>query len=144
MSSVSMFSKCPQCGATIVKDTPCPDCRFQENAPPAEQQSNLIEEYASRRQKHTQNYTIFMVMMFALGLVGLLCAWCWFLMIFRGSVLAFVGIVIFTITMAVLGYMLKISKTLFPTEFTCPACNVRLDEMPLNEGHCPGCSVKLR
>lgn len=144
MSSVSMFSKCPQCGAMIVKDTACPTCHHSENGPPTEQQTNLIEEFARRQHTHTQNYTIYMVLMFALGIVGLLCAWCWYMAIFRGSVLAFVGIVIFTAAGGGIGYVLKISKTLLPTEFTCPACNIRLDEMPLNGDHCPGCSVKLR
>lgn len=142
--SVSMFNKCPNCGAMIVKDTTCPSCHHSENAPPVEDQVNVIEEYARRRQTHTTNYTIFMVLMFALGLVGLILAYCWFMTIFRGRVDAFIGVIFFTIVAAGIGYVLKISKTLFPTEFTCPACNVRLDEMPLNDGHCPGCSAKLR
>lgn len=142
--SVSMFNKCPNCGAMIVKDTTCPSCHHSENAPPVEDQIDVAAEYARRRQTHTTNYMIFMFMMFGLGLVGLILATCWFFTIFRGNLLAFVGVIFFSIVGAGLGYMLKISKTLFPTEFNCPACNIRLDEMPLNAGHCPGCGAKLR
>lgn len=141
--SVSLFSKCPNCGCTIPKNTPCPNCHHSENAPPAEEQQSLIAEYARRKQTHMQNYTIFMVLMFGLGLVGLLSAICWFRVIFRGDLLCFVLAVLLGAIGAGIGYVLKMSSKLFPTEYACPGCNARIDEMPLNDGHCPSCSAKL-
>jgi hypothetical protein len=141
--SFSLFGQCPSCGATIPKGTPCPSCHHAENAPPAEQQQSVMEEYARRKQTHTQNYTIFMVLMFVLGVVGLLSAYCWFRTIFRGDVLCFFFALILGAIGAGIGYVLKLSKKFLPTEYQCPACNIRLDEMPLNDGHCPGCSAKL-
>jgi len=142
-SSVSLFSQCPNCGATIAKNTPCPSCHHAENAPPPEEQQSLVEEYARRRQLHTQNYTIFMLLMFGLGLVGLLSAFCWWRTIFYGDVLCFFLALLLGAIAFGIGYVLKMSKQFFPTEYHCPGCNVRLDEMPLNDGHCPGCSVRL-
>jgi hypothetical protein len=143
----SFFSQCPKCSTMIVKGNPCPSCRYSESAEDPEKQQqgqSLVAEYESRRALHTRNYTIFMVLMFATGILGMLTAWMWFEFIFLGSVAAAILLVPLNIGIAVLGYMLKGAKHFFPTEIFCPACNTRLDEIGLNGGCCPGCSVPLR
>ncbi|MBY0524136.1 MAG: hypothetical protein K2R98_12095 [Gemmataceae bacterium] len=140
----SYFDKCPQCGAIVAKGMTCPRCHYSESAPEGEPKPDVCDEYRRRVETHTRHYAIYMVMMIGLGFAGVINVVCWFLFMFRGSVLAFFVICFLFCAMGVLGYLIKKSKEFFPTEYTCPACDLRLDEMPLNGDYCPGCHIRLR
>src|SRR5262245_19668563 len=141
----SFLSKCQRCGAMIAKGGTCPECRWSENAETGggEATSASFEEYERRRAIHTKNYTIFMGLMFGAGLAGVMIAWCWLLAIYRGSVLAMIMLIPLHIALAAFGYMLKVSKRVFPVDINCPNCDVRLDEIGLDAGCCPGCKAQL-
>ena len=142
----SFLSKCQKCGAMIAKGGTCPECRWSEKGEAeggGAASEEMIEEYQRRKGTHTKNYTIFMVLMFGAGLAGVLIASCWTLAIFRGSILAMIMLIPLHIILAVLGFMLKMSKRMFPTDINCPNCDLRVDELGLDAGCCPGCKAQL-
>lgn len=140
------FAKCPQCGSMIPKDAPvCPNCRHSSQEPETQQQDRaLLEEYGRRHSRHVRNYTIFMSLILATGVIGALTAFLWLRVIYRGHIGAFLLIGFMTICTAILGGLLAVSQTLFPHHLNCPSCNTRLDELGLTDGHCPNCNNRLR
>jgi hypothetical protein len=126
----------------------CPNCRHSDNPEAAagqtQRQEEILTEYQRRHSAHMRNYTAFMILMFGTGILGIISAVLWFRFIFRGDVLAAILLIPTNIFLLILGYMLKISKRLLPVELNCPGCDVRIDELGLNSGHCPSCHVRLR
>ena len=141
---MGFLENCPGCGTMIAKGSPCPQCKQSDTSPPLPEEAGLMTEYERRRGLHTRNYTIFMLLMFGTGLVGLYTAWLWIRIIYRGDVIAFVFLVLANIFLIGLGFSLKMAKTWFPTALNCPQCDVRLDELGLNGDCCPGCQARLR
>jgi hypothetical protein len=130
----------------IAKGGTCPECRWSEKGEAGgngEATEAFIEEYERRKAEHTKNYTIFMTLMFGFGLIGLLIAWMWIMAIYRGNVLAMIMLIPLHIILGVLGFMIKMSKRMFPTDINCPNCDLRVDELGLDAGCCPGCKAQL-
>ena len=140
----SFLTQCKQCGVSIAKGSPCPDCGWSENAIAPEVISHTLEDFAARQRVHNRNASMNMILMLMLGLTGLLTAGMWCLVIYRGSLTAFVWVGILTVLTGVLGYLLSISKRLWPINLNCPSCDIRLDELGAFGPRCPGCSVQLR
>lgn len=140
----SFLTKCPRCGAMIPRQSPCPSCHYSEQTEAdAESARDLVHEYRRRRGRHVRNYTLYMILMLATGLVGLLTAYLWVRVIYLGDVGAFILVGVMTVFSAILGGLLAVARRLFPTDLACPACGVRLDEVGVNNGHCPGCHARL-
>jgi hypothetical protein len=141
----SFFSKCEQCGNLIPTGSSCPRCRQPKAAEGSERnESSFIDEYRRRQQRHITNFTIYMILMFGTGVVGVLTAVMWFMFIFLGSVLAAFLLIPLNIGLVIMGIMLKAADRLLPTNVNCPSCSVRLDELGLNGGCCPGCHARLK
>jgi len=141
---ISMLMNCPDCGLMIPKDGPCAECHWSEKGEEGamlDQQTVLV--FAQRRRAHQRNYAVFMILMFATGLIGLLTSFMWIRIIYLGHVVAFVWLVILTALTGVMTVVLGFSKKLFPVELHCPCCNIRLDELGTDGNHCPNCSALL-
>ena len=144
-ATTSFLMNCPQCGVMIPKGGPCSDCHWSENAEAAEDSDqNVVREFAARRQTHLRNYAIFMSLTFAAGLVGLITAVMWFMVIYRGSLVAFDLIGLFTVAAGLLGVITANAGRLFPIDLKCPSCDIRLDELGTDGDHCPNCSAQLK
>lgn len=141
---MGFLENCPGCGTMIAKGTACPQCRQSDKTPPAAEELEAFAEYQRRQDRHTRNYTIFMVLMFGTGLMGLYTAWLWIRIIYRGDVLAFVFLALANIVLFVLGFSLKMAGKWFPTALLCPKCDVRIDELGLENDCCPSCHARLR
>ena len=142
---VSFLTNCPQCGVMIPKDTPCPDCRLSDRGQQEiESDQATAVEFARRMKVHTRNYTIFMILMFVAGLVSLLTAGMWSAVIYRGDVRAFLLIGVLTVFAGGLNLFLWFSKSFFPLDVHCPACELRLEDLGIVEHCCPSCSAYLR
>lgn len=143
---VSFFTNCPECGAMIAKDSPCPACDWSEQSQQegAVSDQAFVQEFAQRMKVHTRNYLIFMLLMFAAGFVSLLTAIMWFLVIYQGDIGAFLMIGVLTVCTGGLNLMLWFSKKVFPTDIFCPACNLHLVDMDMVDHSCPSCSAHLR
>ena len=143
--TTSFLMDCPQCGSTIPKGGPCAGCHWSENAEAAgDSDQDTVRAFAARRQVHLRNYAIFMILMFATGLVGLITAAMWVKVIYFGDLVAFVLIGFLTAATGILGVMLACARRLFPVDLNCPSCNIRLDELGTDCDHCPNCSVQLK
>jgi predicted amidophosphoribosyltransferase len=142
---VSFLTSCPECGSSIAKDSPCPNCHWTSgNSNQSSVNGDTIAQFAEREAMHRRNYGIFMLLSFATGFVGLLTALMWVLVIFRGSLLAFVGIGVFTVLTGILSCVLYAAKRMFPTELNCPGCEIRLDELGPVQPQCPNCGAQLK
>ena len=141
----SLLMDCPQCGLTIPNGGPCADCHWSENAEAArDSDQDMVQAFAARRRVHVRNYTIFMVLAFAAGLVALITAVMWFMVIYFGDLVAFVSIGFLTLAAGILGAMATCAKKWFPVDLNCPSCDIRLDELGTDGGHCPNCSARLQ
>lgn len=141
----SFLVTCPQCHAMVAKDMPCPDCGQSEaNATDGFEDTGMLQEFARREGVHKRNYAIFMGLMLATGLVGVVTAFMWWRFIYHGSILAFFAIVLLTVFTAALGVALRYCRKWFPVELHCPSCNVRLDQLGLSGKICPGCQTRLK
>src|SRR5438105_14483361 len=101
------FTKCSQCGSMIPKDSTCPNCRY---TPPREDGSSpaadFLDEFARRHGRHTMNYSIFMGLILATGVVGVITGILWVRVMYFGSVVAFVLIGVMTVLTVVLSGVL--------------------------------------
>lgn len=141
----SFLMDCPQCGMTIPKGGPCEDCHWSENAEAARDSGqDMVRAFAARRRVHVRNYAIFMALTFAAGLVGLITAVMWFLVIYFGDLVAFVLIGFLTLAAGILGAVATRVRKWFPVDLNCPSCDIRLDELGTDGGHCPNCSARLQ
>lgn len=142
---VSFLMNCPQCGVMIPKDRPCPDCHWSDrDEGTAVSDQSIVREFARRLRKHSRNYAIFMMLMFASGLVSLLTAVMWCLVIYRGSTGAFLLVGVLTVATGILNALLYCSKKLFPVDVLCPACDLHLQDPSLVDHDCPSCGALLR
>jgi hypothetical protein len=129
----------------IPKDGPCPDCHWSDKGEAgAELDRDTVLAFALGRKKHTRNYAIFMVLIFATGFVGLVTAVMWFRVIYSGSLIAFVAIGLLTVATGILSVVLAWAKKVFPVDLNCPSCDIRLDELGALGSHCPSCSALLQ
>jgi len=144
-TTTSFLMDCPQCGLTIPKGGPCPDCHWSENAEEAgDSGQDMVRAFAARRQVHVTHYAIFMVLTFATGLVGLITAFMWVKVIYFGDLVAFFLIGFLTAATAILAVMAACARKFFPIELNCPSCEIRLDELGTDGDHCPNCGVRLK
>jgi hypothetical protein len=161
--SFSMFDKCLKCGTMIVKGQACPNCKTSaEGYGSVADVDSFKAEYESRRQLHVRNYTIYMVLMMGLAMLSLLIGF----LIYgemgsryaqraQGAMFMHTGLAGDNLTMllilcglgvlwVVMSVLLYLRKSLFPIALNCPKCDVRLDEIGLTDGYCPGCQTQLR
>ncbi len=145
----SFMAKCEKCGAMIIPDTVCPNCHHsskkaetQDDQRPDEQE--LISRFQRRSNRYFTNYVCYGAIVIMAGAAGLTAAVGWVLLIFLGSLLGIILVIIATPAAAILGWMVKVSDRMFPRELVCPACNGRIESMGLREGHCPNCAVRLQ
>ncbi len=144
-STTSFLMNCPQCAVMIPKDGPCPDCHWSENAEAVgDAGQDMTREFAARRQVHFRNFAIFMVIMFATGLVGLTTAYMWIRLIYLGDIVAFFLIGFLTVATGILGVVLACARRWFPVDLNCPSCDIRLDELGISCDHCPNCDAQLK
>ncbi len=141
---VSFLTNCPSCGTSIAKDSPCPSCHWSDGQNETTADGDTVTLFAQREAVHRRNYGIFMILSFATGLIGLLTALMWLLVIYRGSLLAFLGIGVFTVLTAVMSGVLYLSNRMFPTQLNCPSCDIRLDQLGPVEAQCPNCGAQLK
>ena len=142
---VSFLTNCPECGAMIAKDTACPECDWSDqNQEDAVIDQATMLEFARRMRVHARNYVLFMVLMFAAGLVSLLTVVMWFFVIYRGHIGAFVMVGVLTVFTGGLNTLLWFSKKVFPVDVFCPACNLQLLDLEMVDRCCPSCSAHLR
>lgn len=167
----SFLMNCPQCNAMIAKGYPCPECHWSEQAATAAAVNSsavddsgggvavatapsagtavalnldALQEFGNREKAHIRNFAIHMALMLGTGLIGLLTAYMWFRFLYLGDVMAIIRVGVLTFITAGLGLLLTYSKKLFPVDLNCPSCGVRIDQVGLNRGHCPGCSAHLK
>jgi hypothetical protein len=141
----SFLMNCPQCNLMIPKGGPCPECHWSEkDEEDVALDRETLQEFARREMTHKRNYTIFMGLSLATALVGGITAFMWWKLIYLGDVIALVWIGLLTVLTGVLSVMLTFSRKLFPVELNCPSCDIRLDELQPQDGHCPNCSAPLR
>lgn len=142
----SFLATCQRCGTTIAKGSPCPDCRWSEDGPSSDvsaSHDDTLTDFALRYQVHKRNYLVFMLLSFTAGLIGLITAVMWAMVIFRGSLLAFISIGFFTILTGVLAGFSYLARQWMPYELNCPNCEIRLDELGPVPSVCPSCSAQL-
>ena len=141
----SFLIDCPQCGVMIAKDMPCPECQWVDQGDDSAEKDRLTMQLFSRRMRiHKRNYAVFMILTLATGLIGMLTAVMWALVIYRGSLIALVGVGLMTVLSGVLAVLLFCSKKLFPTELYCPACDIQLDQLGTIGAKCPSCYAQLK
>ena len=144
-TTTSFLMNCPQCGVMIPRDSVCTDCHWSEQGEAeGDTGQDFVQEFAARRQTHYRNYAIFVGLKFAAGFIGLITAVMWFMVIYRGSVVAFVLVGLFTVAAGLLGALTAYAKKLFPFDLHCPSCEIRLDELGTDGDHCPSCSALLQ
>jgi hypothetical protein len=143
----SFLDKCKKCGSMIAKGTPCPNCHYSEKdqgegggGGPA-----LMGEYRRRHRIHIRNYAIFMGLILAAGLLGAGTGAIWWRRIGHGvpggaGLILVVGLALLSLLAMVL---VPVARIYLPHALHCPGCEVRLDEMKLNDGCCPGCHARL-
>lgn len=144
---MGFLMKCPKCANMIAKGTTCPNCRYFASEDGGEggagKDETHVEEYARRRAVHTRNYTLFMALALGTGLLGAYTAILWARVIFFGNIVAFLLIGVMTVLTAILAGCTVLARTFFSHHLFCPSCNIRLDEVGLNDGHCPGCTSRM-
>ena len=139
----SLLSKCEGCGTTIADGHPCTECK------PVAQIEGIptcatAEEYFQRRKVHELNFKIGMLLRMGTGLLGLLTAVMWFLVIYQGSVGAFVLVGVLTVASGILGWVTLGADKYFPVALQCPGCETRLDEVGSTRiDNCPSCGCNL-
>jgi hypothetical protein len=144
-TSTSFLTDCPQCGLMIPKGGPCAECHWSENAGAAQySEEDVVQAFAARHQLHLRNYAIIMVLMFTTGLVSLITAAMWIMVIYLGDILAFLLIGVLTVASGILAVTTACAKKMFPVDLNCPACEIRLDELGTDGDHCPNCSARLK
>jgi hypothetical protein len=130
----------------IAKGSPCPECDWSEQSQQEGAVSDqvIMQEFARRMTVHARNYFIFMLLMFAAGLVSLLTAVMWCLVIYTGDIGAFLMVGVLTVFTGGLNVFLWFSKKFFPVDIFCPACNLHLEDLDMVDRACPSCSARLR
>lgn len=143
---MSFLMKCPKCSNMIAKGTTCPNCRYFAAPEGSEDASGKDEthfaEYARRRAAHTVNYVLFMGLALVTGLLSAYTATLWFRVIFFGQLVALESLVMTGLAAIFTGFTV-LARIFFSHHLFCPSCNIRLDEVGLSDGHCPGCTSRM-
>ncbi len=126
------------------KAFPCPDCGHQAGGEQSSQNVELIAEFANRLQIHQRHSAISMLLKLAAGLCGMLTAFCWFRIIYFGSIAAFILVGLLSLLSAGLTSAVLLSERWFPTDLECPNCQARLDKYGEFGDDCPSCNSQLR
>jgi hypothetical protein len=159
---MNFLVNCARCGNWIARGSVCPNCHYEGDQPKEESnpddpeappKPNYAVEYWRRHRRHMRNYTIFMGLILLTALVAIYTAYLWYRVIYTPhspfgpglwNIAAFILVGLANVVTLIMGGLIAASKRLFPREMYCPACNVRLDELGLTRGRCPGCNVLLR
>ncbi len=103
-----------------------------------------VQEFTRRIKVHARNNLIFMMLMLVAGLVSLVTAGMWILVIYRGNLGMLVLIGLLTLVAGGLNALLWFSRKVFPVDVFCPACDVHLMDLDMVDRSCPSCAVDLR
>jgi hypothetical protein len=133
---MGLLAKCPQCSTTYIPGGPCPGCGYHEDNGKVGAR-DIPHEFAWRKRRHYLAYGAYMCRGLAGGLVGvaaIMTFWIGLFMVFM--------LILFAAAVAVVSQVVLLANR-EAVELHCPACEARLDEVPLDQGCCPGCRVRL-
>lgn len=104
----------------------------------------VAQEFAARYAVHYRNKGVAMMMTLALGFVGLITALLWGLVMYRGSLIAFLLVGVFSVMTGVLTAVRFFCDRWYPTHLLCPSCDSHLEALNRIGEECPACHSILR
>lgn len=142
----SFLVDCPNCKNVIAKNSICPNCNYggeSADGGTVNVASECCDEFARRRAIHNKNFGMSFALKMGAGFFGLLTMICWALFLFRGNVIAFIGVGITTVMSGIFGWVIFNIEQLYPIALHCPQCDSRLDNLNMEYDNCPCCQTKL-
>lgn len=142
----SFLVDCPNCKNLIARNSICPNCNYAGEGADGSTinvAANCCEEFARRREIHNKNFGMSFVMKMGAGFLGLVTTICWALFLFRGNVIAFIGVGLTTVMSGIFGWVIFNLEKFYPIALNCPECETRLDTLNVEFDQCPNCNTKL-